>query len=59
MESYDYLTSETVLIGDSVNDYDAAKESGISFYGYNNDSIKEICDKYIDKFCLLSKEDIF
>ena len=59
MESYDYLLSETILIGDSVNDYDAAQESGISFYGYNNDLIKEICDKYIDKFYLSSKEDIF
>ena len=59
MESYGYLISETILIGDSVNDYDAAQESGISFYGYNNDLIKEICDKYIDKFYLSSKEDIF
>ena len=59
MESYDYLISETILIGDSVNDYDAAQESGISFYGYNNDLIKEICDKYIDKFYFSSKEDIF
>ena len=31
-----YKKDETILIGDSVNDYEAANENGIEFYGYNN-----------------------
>ncbi|EIP0948986.1 HAD family hydrolase, partial [Campylobacter coli] len=29
-----YKKSETILIGDSINDYEAAKESNMAFYGY-------------------------
>jgi len=39
LESNDYKKSETVMIGDSINDFEAAKESGIEFYGYNNDNL--------------------
>jgi len=39
LESNDYKKSETVMIGDSINDYEAAKYSGIEFYGYNNDNL--------------------
>jgi len=31
-----YNKDETILIGDSVNDYEAANCNGIEFYGYNN-----------------------
>ncbi len=31
-----YQPQETILIGDSSNDYDAAQVNGIHFYGYNN-----------------------
>jgi phosphoglycolate phosphatase-like HAD superfamily hydrolase len=34
-----YRINETCLIGDSVNDYEAATHSGISFIGYNNRSL--------------------
>ena len=37
------------LIGDALNDYDAANENGIKFYGYNNPSLKKL-DGYIDSF---------
>ncbi|MCV3456941.1 HAD family hydrolase [Campylobacter sp. CNRCH_2016_0050h] len=45
-----YNKSETILIGDSINDYEAAKESNISFYGYNNQQLKDISKRYIEKF---------
>ena len=37
------------LIGDALNDFDAAKENGIKFFGYNNLSLKKL-DAYIDSF---------
>ena len=36
---YNYPTYETCLIGDSVNDYEAAKNNNINFYGYNNEEV--------------------
>lgn len=46
----EYKTNETFLIGDSINDYEAAVENGISFYGYNNLKLKETSGNYIEKF---------
>lgn len=45
-----YSTEQTLLIGDSINDYEAAVENGISFYGYNNLQLKETSNNYIEKF---------
>lgn len=42
--------NETILIGDSINDYDAAIKNGIRFFGYNNIKLKNISDKYINTF---------
>jgi len=36
ISKYNYKKEETVLIGDSINDYNAAIKNGIEFYGYNN-----------------------
>jgi HAD superfamily hydrolase (TIGR01549 family) len=36
IETHGYSRNECVLIGDSVNDLDAAKFNGIHFYGFNN-----------------------
>lgn len=44
-----YIRTETILIGDSINDYEAAKINEISFYGFNNIELKKL-DKYIDSF---------
>lgn len=44
-----YLQNETILIGDSVNDYEAAIVNDISFYGYNNESLKSL-GSYIETF---------
>ncbi|MCV3430300.1 HAD hydrolase-like protein [Campylobacter lari] len=45
-----YKQSETILIGDSINDYEAAKENNIAFFGYNNEALKDISQIYIKSF---------
>ncbi|HED6594457.1 TPA: HAD family hydrolase [Campylobacter coli] len=49
-----YKKSETILIGDSINDYEAAKENNITFYGYNNRQLKDVSKKYIERFDCMS-----
>jgi len=39
-----YLQSECILIGDSINDYEAAKANGISFMAYNNPDLEKYSD---------------
>ena len=43
-----YLQDETILIGDSINDYEAAKNNEIKFYGFNNLELKKF--NYINSF---------
>ncbi len=50
LEEYKYNKEEVCLIGDSINDYDAAHANGIEFFGYNNISLKERGLNYIDSF---------
>lgn len=50
MKRFNYQPSETVFIGDSINDYEAAIKSGLDFYGYNNPDLKETGTGYIDSF---------
>ncbi len=50
LKKYDYNRGEVCLIGDSINDYDAAKENKIDFYGYNNLKLKSMGLKYIVSF---------
>jgi len=38
--------SDVCLIGDAINDFDAAKINGITFFGYNNTKLKNL-DKYL------------
>lgn len=49
----DYKKDETILIGDSINDFEAADASGIEFYGFNNEKLKENYN-YIFKYEVLS-----
>lgn len=49
MKKYPKERLNTVLVGDSINDYEAAKENNLRFYGYNNPSLKNL-DHYIEKF---------
>ena len=46
LKSNHYKREETILIGDSLNDFEAAESNGIEFYGYNNSNLKTYC-KYI------------
>lgn len=43
-------TNETILIGDSINDYEAAIINNIEFYGFNNLEMKNNSKKYIEKY---------
>jgi HAD superfamily hydrolase (TIGR01549 family) len=45
-----YRESETILIGDSVNDYNAAKENNLDFYGFNNPNLINVSKKYLDNY---------
>jgi phosphoglycolate phosphatase-like HAD superfamily hydrolase len=47
---YDYTKKDTSLIGDSINDFEAAQKNGIGFFGYNNTLLKKIASNYIDTF---------
>jgi len=44
-----YKKNETVLIGDSINDFEAANKNDIGFYGFNNENLKKGFN-YIDYF---------
>ena len=48
--NFRYNKREVLLIGDSINDYDAAVDNGIRFMGYNNNSLREMGSQYIDSF---------
>lgn len=55
IETNKYDKSKVVLIGDSINDYEAAKVNGIGFVGYNNISLKEEFNcNYVDKFSMIA-----
>ena len=42
IEENNYSKENIVLIGDSINDFEAAKENDITFCGYNNASLKSL-----------------
>jgi phosphoglycolate phosphatase-like HAD superfamily hydrolase len=50
LKKHFYDPKACMLIGDSVNDLDAADKNGIFFYGYNNLSLKNKTNNYIDSF---------
>lgn len=43
-----YPPERLILIGDSINDRDAAAANGIAFTGYNNPMLRPVADYYID-----------
>lgn len=45
-----YKNEYTILIGDSINDYEASLKNKIRFIGYNNELIRYISYYYIDNF---------
>lgn len=54
-DEYKYKKEETILIGDSINDYEASKVNGIDFYGYNKSSLKKVSKIYLDSYKVLYK----
>ncbi len=48
LKEKNYPLSDCVLIGDSINDYEAAIYNQIGFWGYNNEKLKDF-GKYIEK----------
>ncbi|MFX4284471.1 HAD family hydrolase [Aliarcobacter butzleri] len=55
LELNTYNKDETILIGDSINDYKSAKKNIIEFYGYNNLNLK-IHFKYLLSFKEFNKK---
>ncbi|MUU79063.1 HAD family hydrolase [Winogradskyella endarachnes] len=47
---HNYAMESTCLIGDSINDFEAADNNEISFFGYNNETLKELSPNYISTF---------
>lgn len=48
LKQNDYKKESTCLIGDSINDYEAATANNISFYGINNLKLIDIGQGYIE-----------
>jgi|25_taG_2_1085351.scaffolds.fasta_scaffold00878_9 phosphoglycolate phosphatase-like HAD superfamily hydrolase len=48
LKNNQYKKEESILIGDSINDYEAAKNNNIEFFGYNNPDLKNIETNYIE-----------
>ena len=45
-----YDINETIIIGDSINDFEAAQINNIGFLGYNNPELKNLGLGYIENF---------
>lgn len=50
INEYGYYKNELILIGDSLNDFDAATVNQIDFAGFNNVTLKDLGAFYIEKF---------
>ena len=53
IEINNYKADETILIGDSINDYQAANVNSIEFYGFNNKDLKDVSKIYLDDYGVL------
>ena len=49
LEQYNYQREQTILIGDSITDYNAAYNNSIKFFGFNNNLLKQY-GNYINTF---------
>lgn len=45
-----YSPQSCAMIGDSINDFTAARDNGVDFYGYNNPQLRNTGVGYIDLF---------
>ena len=44
LSKYNYRTEVTCLIGDSINDYEAARDNDVYFLAYNNAELEDLSD---------------
>jgi HAD superfamily hydrolase (TIGR01549 family) len=51
-----YNIKECILIGDSINDYEAASVNNIKFYGCNNEDLRNVAFYYINNFKEMNKK---
>jgi len=58
LEKEKYKKEATILIGDSINDFEAANVNNISFYGFNNEELKKF-NNYIENFEELTNQKSF
>ena len=42
LDKFNYNSKLCVLIGDSKNDFEAAMDNGLEFFGYNNREVEEL-----------------
>lgn len=57
LQIYNIDKESVVYIGDSRNDYDASKNNGIRFFGYNNPQLKNFHDaEYLDDILELDQK---
>jgi len=49
IKKYSYDKQDIILIGDSINDFNATEMNNIGFYGYNNSKLKRYSN-YIENF---------
>ncbi len=54
LSSNGYAPEEVVLIGDSINDFEASQVNGIDFIGYNNEDLKSLSPNYLSSFASIS-----
>jgi phosphoglycolate phosphatase-like HAD superfamily hydrolase len=50
LHEFNYDVKDCILIGDSINDYEAAIDNGIDFAGYNNVQLLDFSKFYIAQF---------
>lgn len=50
LKSLQISSDECILIGDSINDYEAAKNSEVEFFAFNNSALKDQGFNYISSF---------
>lgn len=53
LNTHQYDPAECLMIGDAINDYDAASENQIPFAGYNNKKLQDLGVFFIHSFDLL------
>lgn len=52
LKKHQYSIDNCILIGDSINDYEAAQENKLNFFGYRNEKLKELSLNYIENLKL-------